>query len=116
MSSARIDPPKRVLGLKEGVVTPPPIHGVSKITSTGSSFPADSAKPVPLAVDSLDSRQGQWESLLSWLFDARGKLPKEPFSVRPPADTRRSALATLATQAARQQLTEAVHLGDLIRL
>ncbi|CAN7100238.1 unnamed protein product [Brassica rapa subsp. narinosa] len=28
MSSARIDPPKRVLGLKEGVVTPPPIHGV----------------------------------------------------------------------------------------
>ncbi|CAN6989851.1 unnamed protein product [Brassica rapa subsp. trilocularis] len=32
MSSARIDPPKRVLGLKEGVVTPPPIHRVSKIT------------------------------------------------------------------------------------
>ncbi|KAL6284976.1 hypothetical protein ACE6H2_015905 [Prunus campanulata] len=30
--------------------------------STGSSFPADSAKPVPLAVVSLDSRQGQWES------------------------------------------------------
>ncbi|CAN7092438.1 unnamed protein product [Brassica rapa subsp. narinosa] len=27
MSSARIDPPKRVLGLKEGVVTPPQIHG-----------------------------------------------------------------------------------------
>ncbi|CAN7022756.1 unnamed protein product [Brassica rapa subsp. trilocularis] len=105
MSSARIDPPKRVLGLKEGVVTPPPIHG----------------------------------------------LPKEPFPVRPPADTRRSALATLAAQAARQQSTgselgpsspalranpfpevtdpfcrlplptlfhrpEAVHLGDLMRL
>ncbi|CAF2086433.1 unnamed protein product [Brassica napus] len=56
MSSARIDPPKQVLG------TLPPIHGVSKITlessSTGSSFPADSAKPVPLAVVSLDSRQG----------------------------------------------------------
>ncbi|CAN8222307.1 unnamed protein product [Cochlearia groenlandica] len=31
-------------------------------SSTGSSFPADSAKPVPLAVVSLDSRQGQWES------------------------------------------------------
>ncbi|WZY71321.1 hypothetical protein YC2023_003561 [Brassica napus] len=29
MSSARIDPPKRVLGLKEGVVTPPPIHGLA---------------------------------------------------------------------------------------
>ncbi|CAN7088873.1 unnamed protein product, partial [Brassica rapa subsp. narinosa] len=52
MSSARIDPPKRVLGLKEGVVTPPPIHGsFHKVglesSSTGSSFPADSAKPVP---------------------------------------------------------------------
>ncbi|WZY93894.1 hypothetical protein YC2023_066223 [Brassica napus] len=64
MSSARIDPPNRVLGLKEGVVTPPPIHGsFHKVglesSSTGSSFPADSAKPVPLAVVSLDSRQGQ---------------------------------------------------------
>ncbi|CAN7092746.1 unnamed protein product, partial [Brassica rapa subsp. narinosa] len=29
MSSARIDPPKRVLSLKEGVVTPPPIHGLA---------------------------------------------------------------------------------------
>ncbi|CAN7093078.1 unnamed protein product [Brassica rapa subsp. narinosa] len=60
MSSARIDPPKRVLGLKEGVVTPPPIHRVIGLESslTGSSFPADSAKPVPLAVVSLDSRQG----------------------------------------------------------
>ncbi|WZY70919.1 hypothetical protein YC2023_003159 [Brassica napus] len=63
MSSTRIDPPKRVLGLKEGVVTPPPIHGsFHKVglesSSTGSSFPADSAKPVPLAVVSLDSRQG----------------------------------------------------------
>ncbi|CAN6974082.1 unnamed protein product [Brassica rapa subsp. trilocularis] len=66
MSSARIDPPKRVLGLKEGVVvgvenvTPPPIHGVIGLesSSTGSSFPADSAKPVPLAVVLLDSRQG----------------------------------------------------------
>ncbi|WZY93655.1 hypothetical protein YC2023_065984 [Brassica napus] len=63
MSSARIDPPKRVLGLKERVVTPPLIHGsFHKVglesSSTGSSFPADSAKPVPLAVVSLDSRQG----------------------------------------------------------
>ncbi|CAN7092502.1 unnamed protein product [Brassica rapa subsp. narinosa] len=30
-SSAQIDPPKRVLGLKEGVVTPPPIHRVSAV-------------------------------------------------------------------------------------
>ena len=80
------------LGSKKRGGAPPPIHGLSKITlkvvvfhfrlsaptyptplksfhkvglessSTGSSFPADSAKPVPLAVVSLDSRQGQWES------------------------------------------------------
>ncbi|CAN7093052.1 unnamed protein product [Brassica rapa subsp. narinosa] len=57
MSSTRIDPPKRVLGLKEGVVTPPPFTELES-SSTGSSFPADSAKPVPLAMVSLDSRQG----------------------------------------------------------
>ncbi|CAN7099911.1 unnamed protein product [Brassica rapa subsp. narinosa] len=83
MSSARIDPPKRVLGLKQGFVTLHPIHGwyftcagaptystplksFHKVglesSSTVSSFPADSAKPVPLAVVSLDSRQGQWKS------------------------------------------------------
>ncbi|KAL0753426.1 hypothetical protein Bca101_091094 [Brassica carinata] len=44
-------------------------------------------------------------SFQSWLFDARGKLPKEPFPVRPLADTRWSTLATLAAQAARQQST-----------
>ncbi|CAN7022773.1 unnamed protein product [Brassica rapa subsp. trilocularis] len=43
--------------------------------------------------------------ILSWLFVSRGKLPKEPFPLRPPADTRRSALATLAAQAAHQQST-----------
>ncbi|CAN7105525.1 unnamed protein product [Brassica rapa subsp. narinosa] len=42
---------------------------------------------------------------MSWLFDAWGKIPKEPFPVRPPADTRRSALARLAAQAAHQQST-----------
>ncbi|WZZ36183.1 hypothetical protein YC2023_019584 [Brassica napus] len=31
-------------------------------SSIGSSFPADSAKPVPLAVVSQDSRHAQWES------------------------------------------------------
>lgn len=85
-------PAEASLGSKKRGNAPPPIHGISKITlkvvvfhfrlsaptyptplksfhkvglessSTGSSFPADSAKPVPLAVVSLDSRQGQWES------------------------------------------------------
>ncbi|KAG2242408.1 hypothetical protein Bca52824_095749 [Brassica carinata] len=51
-----------VLGLKKGCY-PPPIPRIGlESSSTGSSFPADSAKPVPLAVVSLDSRQGQWES------------------------------------------------------
>ncbi|KAK8590738.1 hypothetical protein V6N13_057629 [Hibiscus sabdariffa] len=115
-------PAEADLGSKKRGCAPLPIHGISKITlkvvvfqfrpraptyptplksfhkvglessSTGSSFPADSAKPVPLAVVSLDSRQGQWESLgfplsvpvLSRLFVARGRPPKEPFPVRPP--------------------------------
>ncbi|KAF1856643.1 hypothetical protein Lal_00043463 [Lupinus albus] len=106
-------PTEAGLGSKNRGCAPPPIHGISKITgislplfpaptyptplksfhkvglessSTGSSFPADSAKPVPLAVVSLDSRQGQWESLgfplsvpvLSRLFDARGRGPEGP--------------------------------------
>ncbi|CAF2043544.1 unnamed protein product [Brassica napus] len=81
MSSARIDPPKRVLGLKGGVVTPPPIHGVNGF---------------PLSVP-----------VMSWLFVSRGKIPNEMFQVRPLADTRRSALAKLAAQAAHQQSTGA---------
>ncbi|CAN7100030.1 unnamed protein product, partial [Brassica rapa subsp. narinosa] len=44
-------------------------------------------------------------TLNSWMFDTRGKIPKELFPVRPPADTRQSALATLEAQAARQQST-----------
>ncbi|KAK8523963.1 hypothetical protein V6N13_105177 [Hibiscus sabdariffa] len=136
-------PAEADLGSKKRGCAPLPIHGISKITlkvvvfqfrpraptyptplksfhkvglessSTGSSFPADSAKPVPLAVVSLDSRQGQWESLgfplsvpvLSRLFVARGRPPKEPFPVRPPAGTRRPALAAGAARAVHRQPT-----------
>ncbi|KEH17022.1 senescence-associated protein, putative [Medicago truncatula] len=58
----RPDRPTKVgLGSKKRGSAPPPIHGIIGLesSSTGSSFPADSAKPVPLAVVSLDSRQGQ---------------------------------------------------------
>ncbi|CAN7092662.1 unnamed protein product, partial [Brassica rapa subsp. narinosa] len=99
MSSARIDPPKRVLGLKEGVVTPPPIHGSQ--AQQGLLSPLILPSPFPW----LWFRWIVDRDILSWLFDTRGKLPKEPFPVRPPADTRRSALAMLAAQAARQQST-----------
>ncbi|XLT28561.1 hypothetical protein HN873_059853 [Arachis hypogaea] len=81
-------PAEASLGSKKRGNAPPPIHGIIGLesSSTGSSFPADSAKPVPLAVVSLDSTQGQWESLgfplsvpvLSRLFDARGRGPEGP--------------------------------------
>ncbi|XLR31048.1 hypothetical protein S83_058948 [Arachis hypogaea] len=81
-------PAEASLGSKKRGNAPPPIHGIIGLesSSTGSSFPADSAKPVPLAVVSLDSRQGQWESLgfplsvpvLSRLFDTRGRGPEGP--------------------------------------
>ncbi|KAK7288797.1 hypothetical protein RIF29_02292 [Crotalaria pallida] len=53
-------PAEAGLGSKNRGNAPPPIHGIIGLesSSTGSSFPADSAKPVPLAVVSLDSRQG----------------------------------------------------------
>src|SRR6185503_19551823 len=92
MSSAWIDPAELGLGAKRRGDAPLPTDGISKImlkvvvfhlrpeaptyptplksfhkvelesSSTRSSFPTDSAKLVPLAVVSLDSRQGQWES------------------------------------------------------
>ncbi|XLT02386.1 hypothetical protein HN51_051737 [Arachis hypogaea] len=54
-------PAEASLGSKKRGNAPPPIHGIIGLesSSTRSSFPADSAKPVPLAVVSLDSRQGQ---------------------------------------------------------
>ncbi|GAA0159362.1 hypothetical protein LIER_16155 [Lithospermum erythrorhizon] len=91
MSSSPIGLPTS-LGSKKRGSAPSPIYGISKITlrvavfhfwlsattyptplksfhkvglkssSTGSSFSADFSKPVSLAVVSLDSRQGQWES------------------------------------------------------
>ncbi|KAG6414464.1 hypothetical protein SASPL_127189 [Salvia splendens] len=53
-------PTEASLGSKKRGDAPLPIHGIIGLesSSTGSSFPADSAKPVPLAVVSLDSRQG----------------------------------------------------------
>ncbi|KAL0642165.1 hypothetical protein Bca4012_102612 [Brassica carinata] len=59
--------PKRVLGLKEGVVTPPPIHGSDSLVRI---------------------------SVLSWLFDARESSRRAAPS--PPPPTRGGPLATLA--------------------
>ncbi|KAG8363053.1 hypothetical protein BUALT_BualtUnG0008600 [Buddleja alternifolia] len=128
-------PAEASLGSKKRGSAPPPIHGISKITlkvvvfhfrlsaptyptplksfhkvglessSTGSSFPADSAKPVPLAVVSLDIGFPLSVPVLSRLFNARGRPPREPFPVRPPAGTRRPALAAGAARAVRRQPT-----------
>ncbi|KAG6384450.1 hypothetical protein SASPL_155735 [Salvia splendens] len=65
---------------------PTPLKSFHKVglesSSTGSSFPADSAKPVPLAVVSLDSRQGHRIPLVrtsSELTVRRpGKAPEGP--------------------------------------
>ncbi|CAF2086645.1 unnamed protein product [Brassica napus] len=81
MSSARIDH-ERVLGLKEGLL--PASNSRSNRTRVMLNrvfFPADSAKPVPLAVVSLDSRQGH----SGWLFDA-GKAPERAVPSPSPAD------------------------------
>ncbi|PHT97090.1 Regulator of rDNA transcription protein 15 [Capsicum chinense] len=43
--------------------------------------------------------------VLSWLFDARGRPPKEPFPVHPPAGTRRPSLAAGAAGAVHRQPT-----------
>ncbi|KAI3674636.1 hypothetical protein L2E82_52113 [Cichorium intybus] len=60
-------PAEAGLGSKKRGIAPLPIHGIIGF---------------PLSVP-----------VLSWLFDARGRPPKEPFPVRPPAGTRRPALA-----------------------
>ncbi|KAK8684317.1 hypothetical protein V6N13_040347 [Hibiscus sabdariffa] len=98
-------PAEAGLGSKKRGCAPLPIHGISKITlkvvvfqfppraptyptplksfhkfglessSTGSSFPVDSAKPVPLAMVSLDSRQGHRIPLVRTSFESTVRHP-----------------------------------------
>uniref|UniRef100_A0A6N2ND52 Uncharacterized protein n=1 Tax=Salix viminalis TaxID=40686 RepID=A0A6N2ND52_SALVM len=137
---------REALGSKKRGSAPPPIHGITptyptplksfhkvglESSSTGSSFPADSAKPVPLAVVSLDSRQGQWEShdeafgylkrvivtpavyprLVEFLhFDIQSTGQKSHCAPKgrsspSPAGTRRPALAAGAARAVHRQPT-----------
>ncbi|KAK9951750.1 hypothetical protein M0R45_007186 [Rubus argutus] len=84
-------PAEASFGSKKRGSAPPPIHGIIGLesSSTGSSFPADSAKPVPLAVVSLDSRQGHSESTV----ECPGKAPVEgAFPVRIPRPARDNPL------------------------
>ncbi|KAI3485678.1 hypothetical protein L1887_50983 [Cichorium endivia] len=135
-------PAEAGLGSKKRGIAPLPIHGISKITlkvvvfhfrpraptyttplksfhkvglessSTGSSIPADSAKPVPWLwfrwivdrdsgnlVNPFMRVTNKMTRHLATLRDSElavrrpGRPPKEPFPVRPPAGTRRPALS-----------------------
>ncbi|KAK8533315.1 hypothetical protein V6N13_063458 [Hibiscus sabdariffa] len=120
-------PAEAGLGSKKRGSAPLPIHGISKITlkvvvfqfrpraptyptplksfhkvglessSTGSSFPADSAKPVPLAVVSLDSRQGHRIPLVRTSSESTvrrpGKAPEGAVPSPSPGRTRGDPLS-----------------------
>ncbi|CAN7088054.1 unnamed protein product [Brassica rapa subsp. narinosa] len=83
MSSARIDPPKRVLGLKEGVVTPPPIHGVSKITPpTVDGFGTGTPEPSPQSQSFSRSYRSILPTSLAYIVPStRGCSPWRPDAV-----------------------------------
>ncbi|RXI09697.1 hypothetical protein DVH24_014704, partial [Malus domestica] len=78
-------------------------------SSTGSSFPADSAKPVPLAVVSLDSRQGHRIPLVRTSSELNVRCPGRPRGDRSRSFPRPArggpALAAGAARAVRRQPT-----------
>ncbi|KAK7375705.1 hypothetical protein VNO78_35443 [Psophocarpus tetragonolobus] len=80
MSSARIDRPRPALGPERGAA--PASDSRNNRTRVqaqqGLLSPADSAKPVPLAVVSLDIGFPLSVPVLSRLFDARGRDPEGP--------------------------------------
>ncbi|KAK8632018.1 hypothetical protein V6N13_028795 [Hibiscus sabdariffa] len=100
-------PAEAGLGSKKRGSAPLPIHGI-KSSSTGSSFPADSAKPVPLAVVSLDSRQGHRIPLVRTSSESTvrrpGKAPEgavpSPFPGRHAATSSRRGSSSSSAPAA----------------
>ncbi|KAK7289316.1 hypothetical protein RIF29_02947 [Crotalaria pallida] len=92
-------PAEAGLGSKNRGNAPPPIHGIIGLesSSTGSSFPADSAKPVPLAVVSLDSRQGHRIPLVRTSSESTvrrpGKRPRRARSQSVPRPARGNPLS-----------------------
>ncbi|KAI3489933.1 hypothetical protein L1887_45931 [Cichorium endivia] len=80
-------PAEAGLGSKKRGIAPLPIHGISKITLKVVEHWAEITLRSELAVR------------------RPGKAPEEPFPVRPPAGTRRPALAAEAARAVRRQPT-----------
>ncbi|KAK7380916.1 hypothetical protein VNO78_33435 [Psophocarpus tetragonolobus] len=92
-------PTEAGLGSRKRGSAPLPIHGIIGLesSSTGSSFPADSAKPVPLAVVSLDSRQGHRIPLVRTSSESTvrrpGKRPRRARSQSVPRPARDDPLS-----------------------
>ncbi|KAK7288620.1 hypothetical protein RIF29_02086 [Crotalaria pallida] len=92
-------PAEAGLGSKNRGNAPPPIHEIIGLesSSTGSSLPADSAKPVPLAVVSLDSRQGHRIPLVRTSSESTvrrsGKRPRRARSQSVPRPARGNPLS-----------------------
>ncbi|KAK7371071.1 hypothetical protein VNO78_36912 [Psophocarpus tetragonolobus] len=100
-------PTEAGLGSRKRGSAPLPIHGITptyptplksfhkvglESSSTGSSFPADSAKPVPLAVVSLDSRQGHRIPLVRTSSESTVRRPgRDPEGPVPNPSTDRHA-------------------------
>ncbi|KAI3481699.1 hypothetical protein L1887_55740 [Cichorium endivia] len=106
-------PAEAGLGSKKRGIAPLPIHGISKITLKVVVFhfrPRAPTYTTPLKsfhkVGLESSSTGRIPLVrTSSELDARGRPPKEPFPVRPPAGTRRPALAAEAARAVRRQPT-----------
>ncbi|KAK8700789.1 hypothetical protein V6N13_019179 [Hibiscus sabdariffa] len=101
-------PAEADLGSKKRGSAPLPIHGI-KSSSTGSSFPADSAKPVPLAVVSLDSRQGHRIPLVRTSSESTVRRPgKAPEGAVPSPSPGRHA----ATRSRRGSISSSAPAAD----
>ncbi|KAK7288711.1 hypothetical protein RIF29_02184 [Crotalaria pallida] len=108
-------PAEAGLGSKNRGNAPPPIHGIIGLesSSTGSSFPADSAKPVPLAVVSLDSRQGHRIPLVRTSSESTVRRPgKRPRRARSQSVPRPARGNPLSPQEQLEQSTDSRRVRD----
>ncbi|CAN6998762.1 unnamed protein product [Brassica rapa subsp. trilocularis] len=122
MSSARIDPPKRVLGLKEGVVTPPPIHGIPLVRTSSELAVRCPGKYPERAIPSPSP--GRHEAVRSRHVSSSSSPPTvDEFGTGTPSPAlRANPFLEVTDPFCRLPLPtlfhrpEAVHLGDLMRL
>ncbi|KAK7395852.1 hypothetical protein VNO78_16423 [Psophocarpus tetragonolobus] len=107
-------PTEAGLGSRKRGSAPLPIHGIIGLesSSTGSSFPADSAKPVPLAVVSLDSRQGHRIPLVRTSSESTVRRPgKRPRRARSQSVPRPARDDPLSPREQLEQSTDSRRVG-----